>query len=78
MGTWNASILGNDTSAEVYDTFFHHWDRGATFEEIEAVIDDQFATSLGDVHLRSSDLSGLRPTFGEIRPTLTPERSERR
>ena len=46
MGIWSASILGNDTSAEVYEVFFERYNRGETIEVIEAVIVNQFAVSL--------------------------------
>lgn len=46
MGTWDATILGNDTSAEVYEAFFERYDRGAAVEEIHREIDARFEVSL--------------------------------
>lgn len=53
MGTWSASVLGNDTSREVYEVFFEQYDAGVTLEAINAMIETRFAVSLAtaeDVH----------------------------
>jgi hypothetical protein len=47
VGTWDASILGNDTSAEVYEAFFEAFNRGDEIAAIDAMIDERFATSIG-------------------------------
>lgn len=49
MGTWDASILGNDTSAEVYELFFERYNQGDLIEVIEASIAQRFASSLTSV-----------------------------
>lgn len=56
MGTWDASILGNDTSAEVYEVFFERYDQGDSIEAIEALITQRFASSLALVEDASNVL----------------------
>lgn len=34
MGTWNASIFGNDTSLDVKEDFFERYNRGEAVKDI--------------------------------------------
>ena len=38
MGTWNASILGNDTSCEIRDNFLTYYNEGADPKDLEKLI----------------------------------------
>ena len=46
MGTWSASILGNDTSAETYERFFELYDAGRPLPQIVKTIEKEMHDSL--------------------------------
>jgi hypothetical protein len=46
MGTWDASILGNDTSAQTYESFLARYDDGESIAAIVKKVEAEMRTSL--------------------------------
>jgi hypothetical protein len=46
VGTWNAAILGNDTSAQTYESFVAHYDRGEPIPRIVRAVREEMRASL--------------------------------
>ncbi len=46
MGTWDASILGNDTSAQTYESFLARYDAGESIDAIVKKVEAEMRTSL--------------------------------
>lgn len=59
MGTWNATIKGNDTTLDIYQSFFDKYNKGLNQVEVSKVIKNEFKEYFKDTDDRNDSLFGL-------------------
>ncbi len=66
MGTWGMGIKENDTSTDVYETFFENYNNGLKPTEIKNIILSQFEFSLNDFEDKYNVLLPLALCLWEV------------
>jgi hypothetical protein len=59
MGAWSAEIIGNDTSADIYQTFFDLHSQGKDPASVSRQIQDEFSETFEDEDDRNNGLFAL-------------------
>ena len=59
MGTWNASIMGNDTTCDVYNAFFERYNSGQNQIQVSKSIKTDYEDYFQDSDDRNNALIGL-------------------
>ena len=72
MGTWNTKIKGNDTTLDIYSSFFEKYNNGGNQVWVSNQIKKEFANYFSDSDDRNNSLFGLALAQWETK-SLEPE-----